>query len=170
MWTYRLYSNGVLYFEPVQQGLEGAGDDALSGPGKDPVMVAAGKKAAVTRATGSYTFDQHIEGKPAAMRDMALAVNDYVISLHSQIEVAPKKLYVAYRISQNFLCMEVQKKQVLLYLKLDPKKVAGPKGISRDVTNIGHFGTGDLEITLSTLQNLEAAKPFIDIAYLKVGA
>ena len=169
LWTYRLYSNGVLYFEPVQQGLEGAGNDSLSGPGKDPVMVAAGKKAAVTRATGSYTFDQHIEAKPVAMRDMALAVNDYVISLHSQIEVAPKKLYVAYRISQNFLCMEVQKKQVLLYLKLDPKKVAGPKGLSRDVTNIGHFGTGDLEITLSTLGNLEEAKPFIELAYQNVG-
>jgi predicted transport protein len=62
--------------------------------------------------------------------------------------------------------MEVQQKKILLVLKLDPKKVPGPEGISRDVGKIGHYGTGDLEITISTPKDVEAAKPFIDMAYL----
>lgn len=85
------------------------------------------------------------------------------------MEESPKKLYIAYRISQNIVCMEVQRKRVRLYLKLDPREVTGPPGISRDMTNIGHFGTGDLEISVGNESDLEAAKPFIEMAYRRVG-
>ncbi len=36
---------------------------------------------------------------------------------------------------------------------------------TRDVTHIGHWGTGNLEVTLNTMADLEAAKPFIMAAY-----
>lgn len=81
----------------------------------------------------------------------------------------PKKFYVAYKISQNILCMVVQKQAVVLYLKLDPKQASGPTGISRDMPEIGHFGTGDLEITLKSASDLDAAKPYIKQAYEKIG-
>ena len=79
------------------------------------------------------------------------------------------KLYVAYRTSQNIACMEVQKQKVYLFLKLDPRKHAGPQGLSRDVSNIGHFGTGDLELTIKSPEDLEKAKEFITLAYQEVG-
>jgi predicted transport protein len=65
--------------------------------------------------------------------------------------------------------MEVKQQRVLLYLKLDPKSVRGPKGISRDVTDVGHYGTGNLEMSLKTVADLDAAKPFIQMAYEQVG-
>jgi predicted transport protein len=65
--------------------------------------------------------------------------------------------------------MVVQHQKVYVYLKLDPSKLTAPQGISRDVSNIGHFGTGDLEITVGSLQDLELTKPFIRMAYEKVG-
>src|SRR5436190_10019098 len=109
-------------------------------------MVAAGKKAAAARATGAYTFEQHLAGKPDAMRQLAVSVNDFITGLDPAIEVSPKKFYVAYKTSQNIVCMEVKQQRVLLYLKLDPKVARGPKGISRDVTEVGHYGTGDLDL------------------------
>ena len=167
LWTYRLFANDVLYLEEVFQKSD-AGVGTVP-EGKDPVMVAAGKKAAATRATGSYRFEQHLEGKPDAMRELALAVNDFVVGLDPSIEVTPKKFYVAYKTSQNIVCMEVKQQRVLLYLKLDPKSAKGPAGISRDVSNVGHYGTGDLEVSLKGLSDLEAAKPFIQTAYERVG-
>ena len=80
-----------------------------------------------------------------------------------------KKFYVAYKTSQNIACMEVKQRRVILHLKLDPKTDRGPKGIARDVSNIGHYGTGDLEISLSKSADFEAAKPFIQTAYEQVG-
>lgn len=164
LWTYRFFKNNLLFLEEVLQRTVGAAtsDVALA---KNPVMVEAGRKAAITRATGSYTFDEHIDGKPPHVREVALAVQQYALNLDPGIQEEPKKLYVAYKASKNIVCMEVQKQKVYLYLKLDPKKIDGPKGISRDVTSIGHFGTGDLEVTLKSLEDFEAAKPFIKMAY-----
>lgn len=106
---------------------------------------------------------------PADVRELAVATNDFVTGLDPSIEVVPKKFYVAYKTSQNLVCMVVQKKRLFLYLKLDPKKVQGPNGISRDVSDVGHSGTGDLEVTVSAIQHLDSAKPFIEAAYQQVG-
>jgi predicted transport protein len=65
--------------------------------------------------------------------------------------------------------MEVKQQRVILYLKLDPKSVRGPRGISRDVSDVGHYGTGDLELSIKSQEHLEAAKPFIQMAYEQVG-
>jgi predicted transport protein len=54
-------------------------------------------------------------------------------------------------------------------LKLDPKTLNTTPSIARDVTSIGHFGTGDLELTLESQADLEAAKPLIYQAYQKIG-
>jgi predicted transport protein len=168
LWSYRLFANDVLYLEEIFQKSD-SGVGIASAPGKNPVMVAAGKKAAAARAAGSYTFEQHLAGKPETMRQLAVSVNDFITGLDPAIEVSPKKFYVAYKTSQNIVCMEVKQQRVLLYLKLDPKVARGPKGISRDVTDVGHYGTGDLEVSLKNVQDLEAAKPFVQKAYEQVG-
>lgn len=168
LWAYRYFKNNTLYFEEVLQRSYAPATQAVSVE-KSPVMVAAGKKAALTRATGSYTFEQHVTGKSQAIRELTLAVEDFVMSLDPAMEEVPKKLYVAYKISKNIVCMEVQHHKVILFLKLDPKKVSGPPDISRDVSDKGHFGTGDLELTLKRLEDLQLAKPFIRMAYEKVG-
>jgi predicted transport protein len=83
--------------------------------------------------------------------------------------VAPKKFYIAYKTSQNIVCMEVKQQRIILYLELDPKSIRGPKDISKDVSEVGHYGTGDLEISIKGQSDLDAAKPFIQMAYDKVG-
>ena len=167
LWTYRLFKNNVIYLEEVFQ----KSDPGVGAPdgSKNPVMVKAGQKAALARATGSYTFDQHVKGKPQGIRELALAVNDFVTGLDDSIQVVPKKFYVAYKASQNIVCLETKQKKLVLFLKLDPKRSAGPKGLSRDVSQVGHYGTGDLEITITSQSDLDLAKPFIKKAYEAVG-
>src|SRR5581483_10762212 len=134
LWTYRLFDNGLFLLEEIAQ--KDVTKPAVSSEmGKDPVMVAAGKKAAMTRATGGWTFEQHIEAKPEAIRSLVLAIREYVMGLDVAMEESPKKLYIAYRTTQNIVCVEAQKQKVVLFLKLDPSKHTGPPGISRDVSN-----------------------------------
>lgn len=139
------------------------------GSDKNPVMVSAGKKAAMTRATGIYTFEQHTKGKSETIREIVQMIQEFILGLDPQIEENPKKLYVAYKISQNIMCMEIHMQKVLLYLKLNSKEIENPPPISRDVTDIGHFGTGNFEITIKSEENFETAKQFIEMAYQKVG-
>lgn len=167
LWTYRNFKNDTLYLEEVFQRSMAAGGDGVQIGGQN---LSAGKKAAITRATGSYNFKQHLEGRPDEIQKLAQAVDDFILALDPSIQSVPKKFYVAYKIAQNLACMEVQNKRVLLYLKLNPKAAKGPPGISRDVRNVGHFGTGDLEVTIRTTKDFKAAKPFIELAYQRVGA
>ena len=136
---------------------------------KNPVMVAAGKKAAITRATGVYTYEQHINGKPDLMKEIAAAVQEFTLALDPAIQEMPKKLYVAYKISKNIHTMVVGKHGIVLYLTLDPTEIKDPPANARDVRKIGHWGTGDFEIELKTMDDFEAAKKFIELAYRKVG-
>ena len=165
LWTYRLFTNGSLYLEEVFQKSVAIPSTGTAS-GKE---MTAGKKAALTRKTGVYTVEQHFRGKPAAIREMARAVAEFLMSLDPSMEESPKKLYIAYKISQNIACMELQKERVLLFVKLDPKKVNLPRKIARDVTTIGHSGTGDLELSVRTPDDLETVKPVLEQAYQRVG-
>lgn len=51
-----------------------------------------------------------------------------------------------------------QTKKVLVYLKNDPKNITLDSGFTRDMTKIGHFGAGDLELTLgaTTISNVHS--------------
>ncbi|MDX6500861.1 MAG: hypothetical protein QOG23_4121 [Blastocatellia bacterium] len=168
LWRYRLFKNSCLYLEEVFQKTVSIAYD-IPANDKSPVMITAGKKAALTRATGVYTFEQHISGKSETIKEMVFDLRDFIMNLDSAMEEVPKKFYVAYKISQNIVCMEVRKQKIILYLKLNPKEVAGLPSIARDVSDIGHYGTGDFEITVSSVQDLESAKEFINAAYQKVG-
>ncbi|MDR1888176.1 MAG: DUF5655 domain-containing protein [Zoogloeaceae bacterium] len=92
----------------------------------------------------------------------------FVLAQGDDIIEKPLKLYVAFRRLKNFVCMSLISKQdphVFLYLKLDPTTVTLEQGLTRDVGNIGHWGTGNLEITLRTLADFEKIKGLIERAY-----
>ena len=108
-------------------------------------------------------------GKPQPIVDLALAVRDFISALDTAIEETPKKLYIAYKITQNLACMELREQAVTLYLKLSPKELPSLPPIARDVTSIGHYGTGDLEITVGSDKDIETANPLIEAAYRRVG-
>jgi predicted transport protein len=170
LWTYRLFENSILYLEEVfTKSYESSCQQEPAARSKNPVMVEAGKKAAVTRKTGHYSFEKHIEGKPDKIKDMAIQIQEYVLGLDPSITENPKKFYVGYKISQNIVSMEIKNQKITLYVKLDPKTLGKLPAIARDVTNTGHWGTGDLEITIKNEADFENAKPFIEMAYNRIG-
>ncbi|ADE14202.1 conserved hypothetical protein [Nitrosococcus halophilus Nc 4] len=167
LWKYRLFKNGSLYFEEVFQAAKIP--TSVQANSKNSVMVEAGKKAAQVRATATYTFEEHLERKSKAIQSLIHSIREYILGLDPAVEEVPKKFYVAYKISQNIVCMEPQNKNIKLFVKLRASDVEAPPKSYRDVTNVGHYGTGDTEFTLSTETEFEQVKPFIELAYNKVG-
>lgn len=137
--------------------------------GKNPVMVEAGKKAAQVRATATYAFEEHLEGKSEVIQSLMHCGREYILGLDPSVEEVPKKIYVAYKISQNIVCMEPQNRNIRLFVKLRASDVESPPKSYRDLTNIGHPGTGDTEFAISTESEFEHVKPFVELAYNKVG-
>jgi len=171
LWQYRLFDNRALYLEEVFRNGAALMNDSQStvAQGKNPVMVAAGKKAALTRATGHYTIQEHIEHGDKEVSSLVRELRDFVLGLDEAVAEAPKKFYVAYKVAQNFVCMEVRRNKITLFLKLDPSKIKPMPPIGRDVGKIGHYGTGDFELTLKAKEDLETAQKYIRLAFERIG-
>lgn len=167
LWKYRLFKNRSLYLEEVFQATKIPA--SVQSNDKSPVMVEAGKKAAQVRATATYTFEEHIEGKSEDIQSLVYSIREVILGLDPAVEEVPKKLYIAYKISQNIVCMEARGKLIKLFVKLRASDIDSPPVTYRDVTNVGHYGTGDTEFTISTENEFEQVKPFIEQAYNKVG-
>ena len=89
-------------------------------------------------------------------------LDDYLLSLGDEVQKKTLMHYIAYRRLKNFASVEIQKNGILVFVKVDADTITLEKGFTRDVRNIGHFGTGQLEITIQTLADLEKAKPLIE--------
>ncbi|MCL4512166.1 MAG: DUF5655 domain-containing protein [Bacteroidetes bacterium] len=168
LWQYRLYENGSLYLEEVFKKASALSVSSTIVEGKNPVMVEAGKKAAITRALGSYTFEEHVKTVDEDIKSIVMDLRDFILSIDEAVEETPKKYYVAYKVTQNFVCVEVKKNRVTLFLKLDPKEISIPPN-GRDVTDIGHYGTGDLELNIKDKTELEDAYKHIKMAFDRIG-
>jgi len=83
------------------------------------------------------------------------------------VQMKQLRFYYAFKRLKNFLCVEVrpQVNAVLLFLKIDPNNIELEEGFSRDVREIGHYGTGDLEVTLLSDEDWEKAQNLIVKSY-----
>jgi predicted transport protein len=54
-----------------------------------------------------------------------------------------------------------------VYVHVDPNAVELVKGFTRDVNKIGHWGTGDLKVSIPDKDSLVRAQPLIGRGYQK---
>lgn len=65
------------------------------------------------------------------------------------------KLYIAYKTDTNFVDIVPQKAKLRLSLNMKYNEIDDPKGITKDVTNLGRWGNGDVEVSLTKSEELD---------------
>lgn len=170
LWQYKTYDNGILNIEEVyKRTTSTTNQDTAVLSTKNPIMVQAGKKAALTRKTATYSLEEHFENLDENILELFNTIRDYIVTIDSSIEETPKKNYIAYKTIQNFACLQTYKKKLTLFLKLDSNEVNPIPKQGRDVSKIGHFGTGDFELIIKDLADFEETKHLINEAYKNIG-
>lgn len=132
--------------------------------GKVPSSVT---KASGTTVNGYKTVSEYLGDAPPALSNLFADVDSYLLGLADDVTRKVTRFYFAYRRIKNFVCLEVRPTlgQLKLFLKIDPDTVEERGSFARDVRKIGHFGTGDLELTLGSYADFELAKPLILRSY-----
>ena len=77
-----------------------------------------------------------------------------ILSLDSEITEEFLKLYVAYKLETNIVCIIPQKDKLKLYLNIRFNELDDPKKKCRDVSQTGHWATGDVELLLSSEEEI----------------
>ena len=158
---YRRFGDELLLFELLTSASERPAREI-------PVSIdTQGEPAAARPRSRQKTVTQYLADADQDLVDLYEATKAYLLALGDDVELKTLDNYVAFRRLKNFACVEVkpQIRHLKVFVKVDPDTIELEPGFTRDVRNIGHFGTGDLEIIITDVATLDKAKPLMDRSY-----
>ena len=105
-------------------------------------------------AVTEYTIDDHPHLLTSTIGALFDAFHKAVLALDPCVSEQFTKFYVAYKAETNFVDVVPQAKRLRLALNMRFSEVNDPKGLCRDITDIGRWGNGDVEVGFSHLDEL----------------
>jgi predicted transport protein len=123
-----------------------------------------------TKVTGKeYSEEHHLKEKPQEVVELFRTIDKFCREI-DPIAVQRKYLakYVRYTHGKNiFCCVHLQKSGLRVWLKLNYSDLESPPEYVRDVSNIGSWGVGDVEIAIDSIQRFKSAKGLIQKSFEK---
>lgn len=147
---YKKFGSDLLMFEQINENIATA--------------ITENEPSTKTKSTDK-TFEEQLANTDENVKTLYQDLTNYVLSLGDDVSETRLKLYAAFKKIKNIVTVVILKKKMILNLPLDVNSVTFEEGFSRDVTNIGHWGCGSVELHIQNSADFEKAKPLIDRAY-----
>lgn len=106
------------------------------------------------RPAAAYTIEDHPQLAAGPLRVLFEEFRKRVLALDACVTEEFLKLYVAYKAETNFVDVVPQTKRLRLSLNIPFTEIEDPKGICKDVSALGRWGNGDVEVGLSSVEEL----------------
>ena len=140
------YSNDIIITTPIRK--TNASDDAVKilSESKDKSFENIAKEIKV------YTEDDHLREADEKTRELYEDLKSEILNLDSEIEVKPKKMYIAFKKQSNICDVRpLSKKETGLRIYVNAKvgTLDDPKHLFKDVSKVGHWGNGDYWIDIT---------------------
>lgn len=105
-------------------------------------------------SSNGYTLESYpyLQGATRSLFDQ---LRQRILSLDDSVREEYKKLYIAYKTTTNFVDVVPQARQLRLSLNMKFSEINDPKGLCRDISGVGRWGNGDVEIGFSSLDQLD---------------
>ena len=115
-----------------------------------------------------YALDDHLHlANDSPTRPLFEQFRKEVLALDLCVSEEILKLYVAYKAETNFVDVVPQKSRLRLLLNMHFYELHDPKGFAKDVTNLGRWGNGDVEVDLSAPDELPYVMGLVRQAFEK---
>ena len=139
-----------------------AGDSA-SDEERDP---GAGDVSSPREPRTNPGLPERLEQADAELIELFDAVVDYCESL-GEVSKKTLKHYVSFRRLRRFISINLYppSHQLVIHMRVDPTAVDLREGFTRDVSNLGHVGIGNLEVRVTDPAQLEDVYALIQRAY-----
>lgn len=159
---YRLFGDELLLLEQAN-----VSNAATSNAAAHKTGMLAAKEIATTPKNRSpdRSYAEWLLDLSPMLRELLTSLEDYIHSLGDDVERKELKLYAAFKRLKNFTTVVLQKNRILVYVHLNPEQAGPLPANARDVRNSGHWGTGDIELSLADAKDFDAAKSLIQRAY-----
>jgi len=159
LWTYRRYGDDFLFLDSIF---------AIVSPKplkKDKPATEA--ESDETEEEIIYTLADHLNGKNEDIKNLFDALKEKIFGLNADGDIIEKtnKIYISYKHGKNFCEIQPQANSLKIWLDIPFSELDDPNKITRDVSQVGHHGTGQVETKLSTLSELEKIVNLIEQSY-----
>ena len=104
-----------------------------------------------------YTISDHPQLLSSSIREIFEAFRKEILALDSCVTEEFLKVYIAYKAETNFVDIAPQAKRLRIFLNLPFAEINDPKGICKDVSHVGRWGNGDVEVGLTSVAEIPYA-------------
>jgi predicted transport protein len=160
LWTYRRYGNDFLFLESIFA-------TTSQKASKKEKVVETDATTEKTEEQVIYTLEDHLKGKSEDVKILFDTLRERIFALNADGDIIekPNKLYLSYKHGKNFCEVRLQSKELKIWLDIQYDELDDPKQFGRDVSNVGHYGTGQVETKLGNLSELDDVMNLIEQAY-----
>ncbi|MGZ8190619.1 MAG: DUF5655 domain-containing protein [Methylococcaceae bacterium] len=146
LWEIRRYENETVSFEQIQKP---AAKESIKTISRQDETIDS-----VAREIKVYTESDHVDKAIDEIKELYEKIKNAILNL-SEVEIKPKKLYLAFFSGFNIVDICIQKKALKMWINLPKGELDDPKNIARDVSQTGHWGNGDYELQINSDDELE---------------
>lgn len=146
LWEIRRYNNRTVNYNQIKTS--GAQESVKTISRQDEAI------EKVTKEIKVYTEDEHLEKGTEITKELYETFKSAILNL-DELEVKPKKKYIAFVSGSNVIDIHIQKNALKMWLNLQRGELDDPKKITRDVSSVGHWGNGDYEIIMRNDEQIE---------------
>ncbi len=158
LWEIKRFENNTIAYDKIKT--TGATESIKTISKKDNQI----KK--VSNEIKVYTEEEHIQKGIEEIQELYLKFKDAIFNL-GEIEIKTVQNWIGFIAATNFVDFEIQKRAIKIHINLKKGELEDTKGITRDVSKLGHFGNGDYEIRIKDDENLEYIMSLIKQSYKK---
>lgn len=106
---------------------------------------------------------EYLQGK---MLELYYLLEKRITNLDSSVRIEYKKLYIAFKAVTNFVDVVPQKNRLRLSLNMPFEEIIDEKGLCKDVTGLGRWGNGDVEVGIDSEGQIDDVMNLIEQAFI----
>ena len=107
-----------------------------------------------------YTEEDHLAKVSENIKRLYEELKNRILEL-DDIDVDVKKLYIAFKGSKNIVDIGFNKNEIKTYINMKKGTLQDPLNITRDISNVGHWGNGDYWVIINKENDIDNVIPLI---------
>lgn len=147
LWEVKQFENNTISINIIKK--------SSGAPSIKPLLENSEKLKEVKENIKVYTEEDHYNNGSDSSIELYEKFKSAILNLADGIEIIPQKFYIAFKKGSNISDIEMQKKGIKIFINAKIGTLDDPKGLAKDVSNIGHRGNGDYQIQIENDNDLE---------------
>ena len=150
LWEIKQFENNIIVIDGVQKSQAAPSIKLTSISEKKTEL------SEIAKEIKTYNEEDFYIGKTEEIIELYNDFKQAILNLSSEISILPKKVYIAFKKDRkNIADIQILNKGLKIFINVKKGDLEDPKGITKDISRLGHHGNGDYQVEVSDTKYLE---------------